>query len=112
LSDNRVDGSLGAVFGALSDPIRRGMLTRLTRGSCSVSELGAPYPVSAPAISKHLRVLETAGLIDRWKSGRVHYCRLLANPLRHAGDWIDEQQRFWEQQFDALDDFLRRKGGT
>jgi DNA-binding transcriptional ArsR family regulator len=99
--------ALSAIFGALSDPIRRHIVARLTRGPCSVSELGAPFPVSAPAISKHLNVLEETGLIARWKQGRTHYCQLLGGPLRLAGDWIEQQRDFWEQQFNSLDEFLR-----
>jgi DNA-binding transcriptional ArsR family regulator len=85
-----------ALFGALSDPIRRGIVAWLTHGPCSVTGLGEPYPVSAPAISKHLQVLERSGLIERWKVGRVHYCLLVAAPLRKAGDWIEQHQAFWE----------------
>lgn len=97
---------LDSVFGALSDPIRREMLTRLAQGELSVSSLAEPFPVSPPAISRHLRVLEASGLIARRKAGRVHYCRLRAEPLREAGDWIDQQRAFWERQFDALAGFL------
>ncbi|MBV9203597.1 MAG: helix-turn-helix transcriptional regulator [Alphaproteobacteria bacterium] len=103
---------LDAVFGALSDPIRRGMLARLTQGSCSVTELGEPFPVSAPAISKHLSVLERSGLIERWKVGRVHFCRLIAAPLQEAGNWIEQQHAFWERQLDALEDYLDRDEET
>ena len=71
---------LSAIFNALSDPIRRQILARLAHGPCSVSELGAPFPVSAPAISKHLNVLEHTGLIARWKQGRTYYCKLLNEP--------------------------------
>jgi DNA-binding transcriptional ArsR family regulator len=98
--------ALDAVFGALSDPIRRTMLTRLARGECSVTALGEPFDVSPPAISKHLRVLETSGLITRRKTGRVHYCRLRVDALHRAGDWIEKQKAFWEQQFDALAKYL------
>ena len=98
--------ALDAVFGALSDPIRRTMLTRLARGECSVTTLGEPFDVSPPAISKHLRVLETSGLITRRKTGRVHYCRLRVDALHRAGDWIQKQGEFWEQQFDALAKYL------
>ena len=94
--------SLDEVFGALSDPIRRAILTRLAAGECPVSTLGEPFAVSPPAISKHLRVLEKSGLIARRKSGRVHYCRLSADALRRGGDWIQQLTAFWERQFDAL----------
>jgi DNA-binding transcriptional ArsR family regulator len=97
---------LDDIFAALSDPIRRAIIARLTEGACSVSELGAPFEVSAPAISKHLAVLERCGLIARWKIGRVHYCRLLADPLAQAGAWIAYHQVFWERQLDALENYL------
>lgn len=102
-------GPLDQVFAALSDPIRRDMIARLTQGPRSVTQLGAPFAVSAPAISKHLAVLERCGLIARWKVGRVHYCRLLADPLDRAGSWIRQHQDFWERQFDALADYLDRE---
>ena len=98
--------ALDAVFGALSDPIRRTILARLARGECSVTALGKPFDVSPPAISKHLRVLETSGLITRRKAGRVHYCRLRMDALHRAGDWIEKQGAFWEQQFDSLAKYL------
>ncbi|HTM48562.1 MAG TPA: metalloregulator ArsR/SmtB family transcription factor [Bryobacteraceae bacterium] len=97
---------LDAVFGALSDPIRRSILAALARGEASVTALGQPFSVSAPAITKHLHVLETAGLIVRRKSGRVNYCRLRTVPLAAAAGWIEEQRQFWERQFDALDRYL------
>lgn len=100
---------LDGIFGALSDPIRRAMLTRLAGGECSVTALGSPFPVSPPAISKHLRVLQQSGLIERRKSGRVHYCQLRKGALRSAGDWIRQQSAFWEQQFDALAGFLDKE---
>jgi DNA-binding transcriptional ArsR family regulator len=106
LPANPSSETLCAVFSALSDPIRQQILARLARGTCSVSELGAPFSVSAPAISKHLNVLEGCGLIVRWKQGRTHYCRLVSQPLQLARDWLDQQRSFWEQQFDRLDDFL------
>jgi DNA-binding transcriptional ArsR family regulator len=85
---------LDEIFAALSDPIRRGMIERLAQGPCSVTQLGAPYDVSAPAISKHLSVLERCGLIVRWKVGRVHYCRLTAAPLANAAAWIERHRDF------------------
>jgi DNA-binding transcriptional ArsR family regulator len=98
--------TLDEVFAALSDPIRRDIIARLTLGPCSVSRLGAPFPVSAPAISKHLAVLERCGLIVRWKVGRVHHCRLVADPLEQAGVWIEQHRTFWERQFEALAEYL------
>ena len=99
--------ALDAVFGALSDPIRRAMVERLAKGECAVSTLGEPFAVSAPAISKHLRVLEKSGLIARRKSGRVRYCRLRSEVLRSGSEWIQQVSAFWEQQFDALGRYLR-----
>jgi DNA-binding transcriptional ArsR family regulator len=101
--------SLDATFGALSAPIRRAILTRLARGECSVTTLSEPFRISAPAISKHLRVLEQSGLIARWKTGRVRYCRLLAKPLQEAGDWILQHRTFWQQQFDELAEYLEKE---
>ena len=86
------------------------MLARLARGECSVTALSAPFRVSAPAISRHLRVLEGAGLIDRRRVGRVRYCRIRVGALSAAGDWIKEQQAFWEQQLDALAKHLGEPG--
>lgn len=100
---------LDDVFGALSDPTRRGIVAHLAVGPCSVSELGAPFAVSAPAISKHLAVLERAGMIERWKIGRVHYCRLITDPLVRAGIWIEHHRTFWERQLDALAEYLDRE---
>ncbi len=97
---------LDAVFAALSDPTRRAILVRLARGECSVTELWEPFAISAPAISRHLRVLETSGLIARRKAGRVHYCRVRPHELRQAEDWMVKQRAFWEQQFDALARYL------
>ena len=101
MSGTRAD-ALDRVFGALSDPTRRAMLARLARGECSVTVLAKPFRVSAPAISKHLRVLEAAGLIGRRKSGRVRYCRLRAGALSDAESWIARQRAFWEGQLEAL----------
>jgi DNA-binding transcriptional ArsR family regulator len=99
-------GSLDAVFAALSDPIRRRILERLAEGEASVGDLAAPFQVTAPAISRHLRVLERAGLLDRHKKGRVHRCRLRPRPMNDAVEWIEQCRKFWEQQFDALERYL------
>ena len=93
---------LDATFAALSDATRRGILARLAEGESSVSELAAPYRMSLPAVSKHLRVLESAGLIARQKDGRVHRCRFVADPMKNAAEWIERYRRFWEEQLDAL----------
>jgi DNA-binding transcriptional ArsR family regulator len=100
---------LDAIFGALSDPIRRAIVARLAQGPCSVGEIGGRFAVSAPAISRHLAVLERCGLIVRWKTGRVRYCRLLASPLAGAAAWIERHQAFWEGQLDALGEYLERE---
>ncbi len=103
---NRREGSLDAVFGALADPIRRGILEQLSQHEATVGELAKPYRVSAPAISRHLRVLERAGLIERHKNGRNHRCRLQARPMDEAATWIAKHRAFWEQQFDSLQNYL------
>jgi DNA-binding transcriptional ArsR family regulator len=97
---------LDKIFGALADPTRRAILSRLARGAATVTELAEPFEVSLPAISKHLRVLERTGLLVRQKEGRVHHCRLNATPLKQAADWIERYEQFWEGQFDALGNFL------
>jgi DNA-binding transcriptional ArsR family regulator len=102
--------ALDATFGALSDATRRGILARLARGESSVSELAAPYEMSLPAVSKHLRVLEGAGLVVRHKDGRVHRCRLIAEPMKDAAEWIERYRVFWEEQFDALERYLAETG--
>jgi DNA-binding transcriptional ArsR family regulator len=104
---NYVSHPLDRTFAALSDPTRRAILARLTDGDATVTELAAPFEMSLPAISKHLRVLEQAGLVARTIDGRVHRLRLVAQPLREAATWIGRYQRFWEQQLDALADYLR-----
>lgn len=101
--------SLDQVFGALADPIRRAILIRLAEGECAVTTLGQPFAISPPAISRHLRILESSGLIARRKSGRVHYCRLRAEALRRSGDWIQQLTAFWERQFNALDRYLNEE---
>jgi DNA-binding transcriptional ArsR family regulator len=101
--------ALDEVFGALSDATRRGILHRLARGECTVATLAEPFAVSAPAVSKHLRVLERSGLMERRKIGREHYCRLRTDALRRAGNWIEQQTAFWEQQLDALASYLDKE---
>jgi DNA-binding transcriptional ArsR family regulator len=98
--------ALDATFGALSDATRRGILARLASGESSISELAAPYQMSLPAVSKHLRVLESAGLVVRHKDGRVHRCRLIAEPMKDAAEWIERYRLFWEEQFEALARYL------
>ncbi len=98
--------SLDSTFAALADPTRRAILARLARGGSSVTKLAKPFDVSLPAISKHLRVLENAGLIRRQKHGRVRRCRFVATPMKDAAIWIERYRRFWEGQFDAPAEYL------
>jgi DNA-binding transcriptional ArsR family regulator len=98
---------LSVTFGALADPTRRAILARLASGEATVSELGEPFEMSGPAISKHLKVLERAGLISRGREAQWRPCRLVGAPLKHAADWLEEYRRFWEDSFDRLDDYLR-----
>lgn len=100
--------TLDSVFAALADPTRRAILERLTEGECSVTELAEPFAMSLPAISKHLRVLEHAGLLVQEKDGRIRRCQLVAEPMQDAAAWLDHYRQFWETQFDALADFLAR----
>jgi DNA-binding transcriptional ArsR family regulator len=99
---------LDRVFGALAHPTRRAVLRRLSRGEASVGELAAPFQVSLPAITRHLHVLEDAGLIGRVVDGRMHRMHLQADPMRDAAEWITTYAKFWSDQFDALDRFLAR----
>lgn len=99
---------LSTTFGALADPTRRALLARLTLGETSVTELAEPFDMSLPAISKHLKVLERAGLIARGREAQWRPCRLEAAPLKDATAWLEEYRRFWEQSFDKLDDYLQR----
>jgi DNA-binding transcriptional ArsR family regulator len=98
---------LDRTFAALSDPTRRAILARLARGEASVSELAAPFAMSLPAISKHLRVLEQAGLVARTRDGRVHRLRFVAQPLHDAAAWIARYQQFWQDQLEALATYLQ-----
>jgi DNA-binding transcriptional ArsR family regulator len=98
---------LSTTFAALADPTRRAILARLVSGQVSVTELAAPFEMSMPAISKHLKVLERAGLIARGREAQWRPCRLEAAPLKNVADWVEHYRRFWEQSFDRLDDYLR-----
>jgi len=100
--------NLDSTFAALADPTRRAILGRLALGETSVTELAEPFEMSMPAISKHLKVLERAGLIARGKEAQWRPCKLQAGPLQDASIWIDEYRRFWEQSFDRLDDYLKK----
>lgn len=98
---------LSTTFAALADPTRRAILARLASGAASVSELGEPFRISLPAISKHLKVLENAGLVKRGREAQWRPARLNAAPLREAADWLERYRRFWEASLDRLDDYLR-----
>jgi DNA-binding transcriptional ArsR family regulator len=98
--------ALDSTFAALSDATRRGILARLATGEASVTELAKPYDMSLPAVSKHLRVLESAGLVTRNKEGRVQRCGLVAAPMKNAAAWIEHYRRFWDTQLDSLQRFL------
>jgi DNA-binding transcriptional ArsR family regulator len=99
---------LSTTFAALADPTRRALLARLALGETSVTELAEPFDMSLPAISKHLKVLERAGLIARGREAQWRPCRLEAAPLKDATAWLEEYRRFWERSFDKLDNYLQR----
>ena len=98
---------LSLVFGALSDPTRRAILARLTQGEATVAELARPFSISLPAVSKHLKVLEHAGLIARGREAQWRPCRIEAGPLKDVSDWLDHYRVIWEQRLDRLDDYLQ-----
>ncbi len=98
---------LSTTFAALADPTRRAILARLGKGEATVTELAAPFDVSLPAISKHLRVLQRARLIEQGRQAQWRPCRLNPAPLRDASDWIGQYRRHWEESFDRLDSYLR-----
>ncbi len=98
--------NLDRVFFALSDSTRRAILARLSQGSTTIGELSAPFDISKPAISKHMKILENAGLIERVINGRQHQCTLTTAGLKTAEDWLNFHRRFWESRFDALSNLL------
>jgi DNA-binding transcriptional ArsR family regulator len=100
---------LDQVFSALADPTRRAILRALTRRPATINEIAEPFDVSLNAISKHVRVLERAGLVRREIRGREHHCRVDARPLRGANEWLEEYREFWEQRLDALKVYVARK---
>jgi DNA-binding transcriptional ArsR family regulator len=100
-------GTLDATFAALADPTRRAILARLASGEASVNELAEPFDMTLPGVSKHLKVLERAGLVSRGRVAQSRPCRLEAAPLREAADWVERYRRFWEGSFDRLEDYLR-----
>jgi DNA-binding transcriptional ArsR family regulator len=97
---------LDATFAALADPTRRAILARLASGEASVNELARPFAMSLPAVSKHLKVLERAGLISRSREAQWRPCRLKAGPLKEVSDWVENYRRFWDHSFDRLDAYL------
>ena len=102
---------LDRTFAALADPTRRAILSRLASGQASVLELAAPFDISLPAISKHLKVLERAGLIARSRERQWRPARLQAEPLKEVADWTDHYRRFWEERYDRLDEYLEELQG-
>ncbi len=98
---------LDRTFAALADPTRRRILQRLAGGEATVSELAEPFSVSLPAISKHLKVLERAGLIERGREAQWRPCELKARPLKDAAEWVERYRSFWEERLDRLDEYLR-----
>jgi DNA-binding transcriptional ArsR family regulator len=104
--------TLSATFAALSDPTRRAILARLVDGPAAVHELAAPFAISGPAITKHLRVLERAGLIKRERDAQRRPCRLEAGPLREVADWAGTYRRFWDASLDHLDEYLKEVQGS
>lgn len=101
-------GNLDRTFHALADPTRRRILAQLTRGDRCVTDLAKPYAMSLPAISKHLRVLEKAGLLRRRRHGRIHEIKLVAQPLQQAAHWVEEYRKFWEGSLDRLAAYLEK----
>jgi DNA-binding transcriptional ArsR family regulator len=98
---------LSTTFAALADPTRRAILARLASGETSVKELAAPFEMTPPAVTKHLKVLQRAGLITRSRRAQWRPCRLAATPLRVVANWVEQFRRFWDERIDRLDDYLR-----
>jgi DNA-binding transcriptional ArsR family regulator len=103
-----MNDSISSTFSALADPTRRAILARLALGETSVTELAEPFEMSMPAVSKHLRVLENAGLVERGRQAQWRPVKLRAKPLQQAWGWIEEYRQFWEESFDRLDAYLKR----
>lgn len=100
---------LSNIFAALADPTRRAVLARLTEGEASVTELAEPFEMSLPAVSKHLKVLERAGLIMRGRDAQWRPCRLEPGPFKEVAEWVEPYRRFWDESFDRLDEYLQRR---
>jgi DNA-binding transcriptional ArsR family regulator len=103
-----LDDPLSTTFAALADPTRRAILARLAEGEATVGELAAPFDISLPGISKHLKVLQRAGLIEQGRQAQWRPCRLTPEPLRDLADWVAQYKRHWEESFDRLDEYLRQ----
>ena len=100
--------TLSVTFSALADPTRRAILTRLADGAATVKELSAPFAISGPAVSKHLRVLERAGLIAQGREGQWRPCRLEPAPLKEVAEWAGNYRRFWDESYERLDEYLQQ----
>ena len=103
---------LSSTFAALADPTRRAILSRLATGAASVTELAEPFDMSLPAVTKHLKVLQRAGLVIQGREAQWRPCRLHARPMREAAEWMEPYRRHWEQRLDRLEDFLRETSGA
>ena len=101
------DDPLSVTFAALADPTRRAILARLSSGEASVKELAEPFAMTLPAVTKHLKVLQRAGLITQGRKAQWRPCRLEAGPLREVSDWVAQYRRFWDESFDRLDEYLK-----
>ena len=104
---NYTENELNTIFSALSDPTRRAMLSRLANEDMSVADLSQPFAMTKPAITKHIKVLENAGLLSRTIEGRVHRCRIKPEPLKAVSKWVSFYEQFWNKKLDALDHYLR-----
>lgn len=104
-----MEDTLTLTFSALADPTRRAILAHLAQGEATVKDLAKPFSISAPAITKHLKVLETAGLISRTRDAQFRPCRLEPKPLAEVASWVDEYKQIWEQRFDRLEAYLQRQ---
>ncbi len=97
---------LSTIFAALADPTRRAILARLAQGEASVKDLAEPFAISPPAVTKHLKVLQRAGLITQGRQAQWRPCRLEVAPLKHVADWLEDYRRFWDESFERLDEYL------
>ena len=102
-----LDDQLSATFAALADPTRRAILSRLAEGEASVQELSRPFDMTLPAVSKHIKVLQRAGLVEQGRRAQWRPCRIKAEPLKDAADWVEQYRALWEERFDRLDSYLQ-----